>query len=114
MSMDIMGVNPSSVEGHYFRVESWRWDALWNYCCTVAPEICANVTYGKTNDGDGLDEKQTVALAGALVSSVKSGWAANYLADGSTFGKNTHQVLDVGTISGFAQFLTKSGGFEIW
>lgn len=73
MGMDVYGTN-----GTYFRNNVWWWHPLWNYCCLVAPEICDGVKYGHTNDGDGLNRVNSVALAEILRAEIKSGATAKY------------------------------------
>jgi hypothetical protein len=51
--MDVLGKKPSAPRGEHFRNNVWWWHPLWEYCNTVAPEICSDVL-GHSNDGDGL------------------------------------------------------------
>lgn len=78
MGMDVYGKNPRTEEGKYFRNNVWWWRPLATYVCEVAPDITAACKYWQSNDGDGLDDAGSVALAGRLDAEVKSGRCAIY------------------------------------
>lgn len=77
MGMDVIGVNPASEKGEYFRNNVWWWRPLWEYCCHVSPELCEGVS-GHTNDGDGLDAAGSAMLAGALQREIDLGECRRY------------------------------------
>jgi hypothetical protein len=77
MGMDVIGKNPSTATGEYFRNNIWAWRPLWNYCVEVAPEICENVR-GDENGGDGLDAADAEQLAQLLLEEIHCGRAARY------------------------------------
>lgn len=77
MGMDVVGKNPSTTTGEYFRNNIWAWRPLWNYCVEVAPEICENVR-GDENGGDGLDAADAEQLAQLLLEEILCGRAARY------------------------------------
>lgn len=77
MGMDVYGTKPRTETGGYFRNNVWWWHPLWDYCQTVAPELCADI-YGHSNDGDGLDEEGSLELARILDQAIKSGHTAQY------------------------------------
>lgn len=83
MGMDVIGRNPKSEKGEYFRNNVWWWRPLWTYCEKVSPEAAA-VENGQTNDGDGLDADDAEALAERLLVEIEAGrtrrYAANYRA----------------------------------
>ena len=79
MGMDVIGVNPTSKKGEYFRNNVWWWHPLWEYCSVVAPDICKKVIHAHSNDGDGLDEDDSKALAKLLIASLKNGDADDYI-----------------------------------
>jgi hypothetical protein len=74
MGMDVYGQNPSSEKGEYFRNNVWWWRPLWDYCETVAPHLCSEVS-GHTNDGEGLDEEGSLELANILREEIENGGA---------------------------------------
>jgi hypothetical protein len=78
MGMDVFGNNPVSEQGEYFRANVWWWSPLADYCCQVAPEISARCRYWHSNDGDGLDARDAVALAEALQRELTIGRTAAY------------------------------------
>lgn len=80
MGMDVYGKSPRSKEGEYFRCSCWGWRPLADYCRLVAPEICAACTYWQSNDGDGLDDAGSQALAAVLRAKLSSGETAAYVA----------------------------------
>lgn len=78
MGMDVMGSSPSKKCGEYFRANVWWWSPLWGYCEQVAPEICNQVEYAYSNDGDGLDDEDSKALATILLAEYKAGNTKKY------------------------------------
>lgn len=78
MGMDVYGNDPSEKAGEYFRNNVWWWHPLWNYCETVAPELTDLVKDAHTNDGDGLNDDDSIKLAFALEEQVNCGATARY------------------------------------
>lgn len=74
MGMDVVGRNNPDA---YFRNNVWYWRPLWDFCVSIAPEICAGVN-GETNDGDGLDEEGALALARVISDWLERGWVKQY------------------------------------
>jgi hypothetical protein len=77
MGMDVMGKNPVSERGEYFRNNVWWWHPLWQYCEMLAPELCEDIS-GHTNDGAGLSDENAMKLAQILSDAIDSGHAAEY------------------------------------
>ena len=75
MGMDISGKNPVSKTGDYFRNNCWWWRPLWSYCYHVAPNIIDEDTYvsGGYNDGAGLNDAASRALAVILKNKISNG-----------------------------------------
>jgi hypothetical protein len=78
MGMDVIGVNPKSEKGSYFRNNVWWWRPLADFCLNQHPDIAEKCEYWHTNDGDGLDEEDSVLLAQALREDIKSGLAGEF------------------------------------
>ena len=78
MGMDVMGKAASTEEGKYFRNNVWWWRPLWDYCERVAPKLTKKVKYAQTNDGDGLDTENSLALAAVLRAKIEEGHTAAY------------------------------------
>lgn len=78
MGMDVIGVNPKSEKGSYFRNNVWWWRPLADFCLNRHPDIAEKCEYWHTNDGDGLDEEDSVLLAEALREDIRSGLAGEY------------------------------------
>lgn len=79
MGMDVYGKRPTSERGSYFRRNVWGWHPLWGYVEDVHPEIAELVEHGHTNDGDGLNEKNSLLLARLLDEDYHSGKVARYV-----------------------------------
>lgn len=79
MGMDVIGRKPSKSTGEYFRNNIWWWHPLWEYCESVAPEICDGIL-GHSNDGDGLPGDGARKLAEVLKRELESGRTAEYAA----------------------------------
>ena len=77
MGMDVIGVEPTSQTGEYFRNNVWWWRPLWDYCCEVSDEA-RSVEYGQSNDGDGLDSDGAIALGKILLEEIESGATKEY------------------------------------
>jgi hypothetical protein len=80
MGMDVIGKNPASETGEYFRNNVWFWRPLWNYCLEVAPDLCAAVN-GHYNDGEGLDADDARTLGIRLQAEIDAGRTAAYEAE---------------------------------
>jgi hypothetical protein len=78
MGMDVYGTAPRSEEGKYFRNNVWWWRPLATYCCEIAPDITSACKYWQSNDGDGLDDAASIALANVLQGEIDSGATAAY------------------------------------
>lgn len=78
MGMDIFGVNPTSDKGSYFRNNVWWWRPLAIYCVENHAEITEACEYWQSNDGDGLDEADSLRLAEALQYDLDNGIVAEY------------------------------------
>ena len=78
MGMDVCGRKPTSDEGEYFRNNVWWWRPLADYCVRIAPDIAAQCKYWQSNDGDGLDERNSLALADLLQAEIDSGRCASF------------------------------------
>ena len=63
MGFDVYGNNPDSAQGTYLRRSIWNWHPLWDYCQSVAPSVTKKVANGHTNEGDGLNDDDALALA---------------------------------------------------
>ena len=84
MGMDVFGKSPTSKKGEYFRNNVWWWHPLWEYCLTQHGDICAKVTEGHYNSGDGLDADDAKALGAALLADIETGATAKYEAEYNT------------------------------
>ena len=78
MGMDVIGVNPTSEKGEYFRNTVWYWHPLWDYCLNLHEEIAGKVEYGHSNDGDGLNGYDSHTLGERLLADIENGITAEY------------------------------------
>jgi hypothetical protein len=76
--MDVIGQSPTNQKGEYFRNNVWWWRPLAAYCMEIAPEITARCEYWQSNDGDGLNGRDSLALADALQEEIDSGRCEAY------------------------------------
>jgi hypothetical protein len=81
MGMDVYGKNPSSEVGEYFRSNVWYWHPLWEYCEVNFPELAGKVKHGHTNDGDGLNGRDSLKLAMAIRGTIANGVATQYASE---------------------------------
>jgi hypothetical protein len=74
MGMDIYGKHPKSEIGKYYRGDIYGWNNLAKHIVQTCPkEITGKVPNWFTNDGYGLDEADSTALAQILEEQVKTG-----------------------------------------
>jgi len=78
--MDVYGRKPTAPEGEYFRRNIWSWHPLAELCLELAPEECRPCKFWHTNDGKGLNAKQSLRLAERLEALVSDGTVAAYVA----------------------------------
>lgn len=78
MGMDVYGLNPKNEKGEYFRNNVWWWRPLADYICETHPHIAEKCEHWHSNDGDGLDEDNSIALALALLDDIKEGKVEAY------------------------------------
>jgi DNA-directed RNA polymerase subunit M/transcription elongation factor TFIIS len=81
MGMDIIGTNPTDPKGEYFRNNVWYWRPLWNYVEEHFPDLADKVPGAHYNDGDGLDEEDSLLLAGLLQAHIDQGKVLQYEKD---------------------------------
>lgn len=80
MGMDVYGNNAIEEVGKYFRRNVWGWRPLWDYCYDNF-EVARQVVNGWTNDGDGLNARNSQRLAGLLKAAIEDGSAQKYIDD---------------------------------
>jgi hypothetical protein len=66
MGMDVFGCKPTNESGRYFRNSVWWWHPLADYCAEIAPHIASRCKGWHYNDGDGLDNDDSLELADVL------------------------------------------------
>ena len=79
MGMDIIGKDPESEEGAYFRNNIWWWHPLATYIEAVAPDEAAGCEAWHHNEGQGLDAEDAVVLADKLQAEIDSGRCEQYM-----------------------------------
>ena len=129
MDMSVHGNAPASEQGRYFRNSVWEWFPLWQYCEHLAPDLLLAGNPGYTNEGWGLDERDSLALAIRLAQALVSGEARQYeksyaagLVALSPAARNLCDLMGstppdfsffVENVHAFAAFLRDCGGFRI-
>jgi hypothetical protein len=78
MGMDVIGVNPTTERGEYFRNNVWWWRKLADYCLENHGDIAEKCEHWHYNDGDGLDADDSVALAQRLFDDITNGRVEEY------------------------------------
>ena len=66
MGMDVIGVQPKTETGEYFRNNVWYWRPLATFIQDVYPHIAEKCTYWGSNDGDGLDAEDSEVAVSAF------------------------------------------------
>ena len=79
MGMDVFGNHPENEKGEHFRV-SWRPRPMADFVCDIAPDITDRCLYRHSDDGDGLNKRNSKRLAEVVRQAVQEGgfdeWAA--------------------------------------
>lgn len=125
MTIELMGMKPTTKPGEEFGRTLRGWGELARYCVIVAPDICAPIKYWLDDSiHEGLDAAGAVALADALQAEIDAGRSAIYAAfehpqrkpdPDDIFAEEPRDLHPfVENVIDFVAFLRKSGGFEIW
>jgi hypothetical protein len=123
-----MGVDVYGRSGGCFDTNWPWWGQLADYCREIAPDITSRCKSWGTNDGDGLNGADSVALADILQNEIDSGRCAKYGAfiprhtvgvpylENNTWkaGLGSERPFSVTNVQKFVTFLRGCGGFEIW
>jgi hypothetical protein len=78
MGMDVIGNSPVSAQGYQFYSNIWEWHPLWQYCEAIAPDLIPADNFGYSNDGWGLNARDSLALADRLDKALASGETQRY------------------------------------
>ena len=79
MGFDLYSLgNHKSSNGEYFRNNVWWWRPLWNYCLINYPTLANKVKYANSNDGDGLNSRDSKNLAFLIKKDIENGKAQKY------------------------------------
>jgi hypothetical protein len=78
MGMDIYGINATTEKGSYFRNNVWWWRPLADYILENHGDIAVNCESWHSNDGAGLDEDLSLALAKRLEEDLATGKVQKY------------------------------------
>jgi hypothetical protein len=76
--MDVCGTKPKSEKGKYFCSNVWLWSPLAEYVQKVAPMLTAKCQHWHSNDGAGLNGRDSVTLANRLQEEIDSGRCREY------------------------------------
>jgi hypothetical protein len=79
MGMDVYGNKPKNEQGEYFRANVWYWRPLWSFVEDIHPAIAAKVPEAHYNSGDGLNAKDSLALANLIKKDLETGVVENYI-----------------------------------
>lgn len=81
MGMDVVGLKPKNKTGEYFRANVWYWHPLWSYCEYAHPTIASKVEHAHSNDGGGLNSRDSITLARLLKKDIESGSLQKFIDD---------------------------------
>lgn len=92
MGMDVIGRNPATATGEYFRANVWSWRPIWDYCSAIAPDICNKVEHAYSNDGDGLKAKDAKMLGEIILGEIRAGRTHTYLFERNDYLQSLEQI----------------------
>ena len=125
MGMDVVGINPKSEKGEYFRNNCWWWRPLWRYVCENCEDILTeeDMEAGHYNDGKKIDDDKAKKIASKLESLIKDGSVDKYEKEHTKDNerwKNNPQMkfrsnypFERSNVERFKKFCEESGGFMI-
>ena len=73
MGMDVIGIEPYTEDGKYFRSNVWCWRPLWDFVCNSCSLDDDIQQSGQLNDGYKIDEDLAVSIGITLKSLIDSG-----------------------------------------
>jgi hypothetical protein len=137
MGFDIIGIEPTSKKGKYFRNSVWHWPRLWHFVCVVAGDILTekDKTSGNFNKGHTISNRKAKIIAQRLEQALTDRESYRLTIEQSAGIKNAGaeavtQALIIGlnaeefpkgnrypfsweNVAMFAEFCKRSGGFQI-
>jgi hypothetical protein len=81
MGMDLFGKNAKNKQGDYFRANIWYWRPLWAMIENLYPQYANKVESAYTNDGSGLNHKDSLALSKLINRDLENGSIKKYIED---------------------------------
>lgn len=80
MGFDLMGVNPVSEKGDYFRSNVWWWRAIWGYVSEIGSDILTveELDGGQYNDGTKIDIVKAKTIGNIIKDEYESGALKEY------------------------------------
>jgi hypothetical protein len=114
MAMDLIGLNPTEIEGRHFRRNLVSWHHMWDVISELYPDTASKVVYAYSNDGDGLNADDADYLAEQILNDLdmESSKLMDYIFCNLT--QKNISVPDITDFSDLVYFLKSCGGFEIW
>ena len=73
MGMDVIGIEPYTEDGKYFRSNVWCWRPLWDFVCNSCSLDDDIQQSGQLNDGYKIDEDLAVSIGITLKSLIDNG-----------------------------------------
>ncbi len=114
MAMDLIGLNPIGIEGRHFRRNIRSWHYMWDVISALYPDIANKVEYAYSNDGDGLNREDCLALAELISLEMDNERQDLKTYVKENFSKNNIISPDCTDFNDFLIFLEECVGFEIW
>lgn len=113
MAMDLIGLNPTEIEGRHFRRNIVSWHHMWDAISILYPEIANEVQYAYSNDEDGLSATTSQILAERIALDLdgSSSNLMNYIYENLVL--RGISVPDITDFNDFRIFLDSCGGFKI-
>lgn len=80
MGMDLLGHEPITTHGEYFRASIWRWPTLWKFVCDSCGDILTEEDQksGNYNGGHFIAKPKAMQIGKKLWSMLRSGEVAAY------------------------------------
>jgi hypothetical protein len=80
MGMDLIGHEPITTHGEYFRASIWRWPTLWKFVCDSCGDILTeeDKESGNYNGGHFITKPKAMQIGTKLWSMLRTGVVAAY------------------------------------
>lgn len=113
MGMDAFGKRPTAQVGEYFRNSVWWWHPLADWLVGQFPMLTRKCRYWHSNNGDGLNARQSLKLAEALQGALQEGRVLRYAQERVATLEDSFLTKSAGCAKDRGRAPTRSGALTV-